>query len=61
MTEQERWVTFFYLLLRDSVPVGEVTRLVQEVEAIKEQDSAVFTNNELEVLAQSLVERIRKQ
>ncbi len=51
----ERLVCFFYLLLRDELPLGAVTKLLYE--AIEDRE-AQYTNEHLESLAREIVERL---
>lgn len=45
-------VAFLYLLLRDSVPAGEIARLMKEAD--KGASGAEFTNKHLETYAREL-------
>jgi len=57
MTRQENWTMFLYFLIRDDVPVGTVTRIVREIEAIATKD-VKYTNNALQAVAQDFMQRI---
>jgi hypothetical protein len=47
-------LTFFYLLVRDALPAGEVVRIVREAKRSKGQE-AVFTSAPMERLARDLL------
>jgi hypothetical protein len=54
---KENLVAFLYMLMRDSLPTGEVARLVVEVEKTKGQEIA-FTSKGLEAYARELSDRL---
>lgn len=62
----EQLTCFFYLLLRDGLPAGEVVRLLQETERFSFDGSPgfraalrlVYTEKGLEVYARELAERL---
>ena len=55
----ENLVTFLYMLMRDSLPTGEIERILEEVEKTKNQE-VIFTAKGLETYARELSERILK-
>lgn len=48
---------FLYLLMRDHLPIGTVTKMMIEVE--RPREALVFTNGPLAVLARDLAGRLR--
>ena len=50
---------FFYMLLRDSLPAGEVERLAQEAEKCENNTQDHFSNLPLFEYATELAERLR--
>ena len=51
----EKVVLFMYLLLRDHLPVGEITKLIMSMD---EEYYVIYTNGNLEALARELVSRL---
>jgi len=51
---------FFYDLLRDAAPAGEVERLMKILETDIKADSVIFTNGHLADYAKELADRFRK-
>jgi hypothetical protein len=56
-TNKKNLVAFFYQLIRDHMPLGEVEKLVRENE-IPPEDAVVFTNGYLARYAQECVARL---
>ena len=54
---QDRWTAFFYLLLRDSLPVGEVLAIVEELK----EDKFELCNDNIANLAKDIISRLNKQ
>jgi hypothetical protein len=51
--------TFLFLLMRDSVPIGEIFKLLNEVEVANEGGcSPMFVNKPMEKIAEEMVERL---
>ena len=57
VADSSKLVSFFYELLRDHLPVGEVERLVLNVTNPK-ASSCVYTNGYLAKYAQDIVQRL---
>ena len=57
MTAHKRLTLFFYLLIRDEVPLGTVARIMQEVERSR-RDDCNYTNDGLKVSATDFADRI---
>ena len=52
-------VCFFYLLMRDYLPTGEVAEIIQQLEKL-EMEPINYTNKHLEAYAKELVGRLFK-
>lgn len=57
MINEHKLGALFYLLVRDSVPAGE---LIAMVERVRPLDKAQFTNPHILALAQDLVNRLKE-
>ena len=55
---EEKVVLFMYLLLRDHLPVGEVTKLIMSMDEEYSDNNVLYTNGNLEALARELVSRL---
>jgi hypothetical protein len=53
-------VKFFYLLIRDYMPAGDIESLMNSVENYKSDIPTVFTNGWLAEYAMNLAKRLRK-
>lgn len=49
--------TFLYLLMRDTVPTGEVARIVKEIESSLDQEPC-FTNKHLASYAEEIAKKL---
>ena len=52
---KKKFIALFYMLLRDDIPM---TVLTEKIQYLENNIDFIFTNKELEQLANSLVERI---
>lgn len=55
--DQEKLVTFLYLLMRDELPTGRVVELINQATTWPDR-TAVYTNKHLEAMARDYTNRI---
>ena len=54
----DKMVTFFYILMRDELPVGKVIDIIENY--VPKTEIPEFTNKDLENLARDLVARLNR-